>query len=386
MAKDYYDILGVSRESSDDEIKKAYRKAAHEHHPDRGGEEAKFKEVSEAYQVLSDKQKRSQYDQFGATFDQAQAGGASGYGGADGFADGQNPFGQQGFNVNMEDIDLGDIFGSFFGGRRRAASPTGPITGDDISVAVDISFKDSVFGTERELELYKRVKCSHCKGNGAEPKTKITTCATCSGSGQVRQSRQTMLGAFTQVITCPTCKGEGKKAEKPCGQCGGDGRTKDNRKIKVKIPAGIANGQTIEVSGQGEAGLRGGSAGNLYVTVQVGEHEVFKRDGYDLKCEIPISFTQAALGDKLNLQVFDDRVKVELPAGTQTGKTFRIHNNGVPHLQGSSKGDLLVEVKVITPGKLSGREKELLKSLVEEKGESAEVRKDKKGFWDKLFT
>ncbi|NQV13640.1 MAG: molecular chaperone DnaJ [Parcubacteria group bacterium] len=381
MAEDYYDILGVSRESSDDEIKKAYRKAAHEHHPDRGGEEAKFKEVSEAYQVLSDKQKRSQYDQFGATFDQAQAGGQGGAGGAGG----QNPFGQQGFNVNMDDIDLGDIFGSFFGGRQRQASPTGPEGGDDISVAVDISFKDSVFGTERELELYKRVKCDHCKGNGAEPGTKIDTCKTCSGSGQIRQTRQTMLGAFAQVTACPDCKGEGKKAEKPCGQCGGDGRTKENKKIKVKIPAGIANGQTMEIGDGGEAGLRGGPTGSLYVTVRVADHEIFTRENYDLKCEIPISFTQAALGDKMNLQVFDDKVKIELPAGIQTGKTFRIHNKGIPHLQGSGKGDLLVEINIITPGKLSGREKELLKSLVEEKGESSEVKKDKKGFWDKIF-
>lgn len=384
MAEDYYDTLGVSRESSDDEIKKAYRKMAHQHHPDRGGDEAKFKEINQAYQVLSDQQKRSQYDQFGATFDQAQAGGG-GYGGAGGFAGGQNPFGQQGFNVNMDDIDLGDIFGSFFGGRRRPVSPTGPTTGDDISVTVDISFENSVFGTGRELELYKRVKCGHCKGNGAEPGTKIETCKTCSGKGQVRQTRQTMLGAFAQVSACHDCRGEGKKAEKPCGQCGGDGRTKENKKIKVKIPAGIAHGQTIEVSGEGEVGLRGGPPGNLYVSIQVAEHEIFKREGYDLKCEIPISFTQAALGDKMDLKVFDDKVKIELPAGTQTGKVFRVHNKGIPHLQRSSQGDLLVEVKVVTPGKLSGQEKELLKSLAAEKGESAEVKKDRKSFWHKLF-
>lgn len=383
MAKDYYDILGVSRESSDDEIKKSYRKMAHEHHPDRGGDEAKFKEVSEAYQVLSDKQKRSQYDQFGATFDQAQAGGHGGAGGfASGFA-GQNPYGQQGFNV--EDIDLGDIFGSFFGGRRRQASPTGPVGGDDISISVNIEFKDIVFGTERELELRKRVKCGHCQGNGAEPGTKITTCNTCSGAGQVRQSRQTMLGAFTQVVSCPTCRGEGKKAEKPCGECGGDGRIKEYKKIKVKIPAGIADGQTLEISEAGEAGLRGGPTGNLYVTVRVAKHEIFRREGDDLRCEIPLSFTQAALGDKMNLQVIDGKVKLEIPAGTQTGKVLRLHNKGVPHLRGSGKGDLLVEVKVVTPSKLSGREKELLKSLVEEKGESSEVKKDKKSFWNKIF-
>jgi len=383
MSEDYYETLGVSRESSDDEIKKSYRKLAHEHHPDRGGDEAKFKEVNQAYQVLSDKQKRSQYDQFGATFDGSGPTGASDPGGAGSYG----PFSQQqqGFNVDFDDIDLGDIFGSFFGGQRKQSSSGGSAAGDDISVVVDLSFKEAAFGLEKELELYKRVKCDKCKGNGAEPGTKVDTCATCSGTGQVRRSQQTMLGAFTQVVACHECKGQGKKIEKPCTQCGGDGRFRENQKIKVKIPAGIADGQTIEISEKGEAGTHSGACGNLYVTVHVAEHEFFKRDGYDLRCEIPVSFTQAALGNEINIKTLDSEEKLKIPAGTQTGKVFRIHNKGLKYLNGSGTGDLLVKANIITPTKLTQREKELFKNIAAEKGEGAEVNQDKKGFFSKLF-
>ena len=383
MSQDYYETLGVSREASDAEIKKAYRKLAHEHHPDRGGDEAKFKEANEAYQTLSDKQKRSQYDQFGATFD--GSGPSSGPGGPGG-AGAYGPFTQQqGFNVNFGDVDLGDIFSSFFGGQRKQSSPGGPAAGDDISVAIDISFKEAAFGLEKELELYKRVQCDKCKGNGAEPGTKVETCSTCSGTGQVRRSQQTMLGAFTQVVPCHECKGQGKKVKTSCAQCGGDGRVRENQKIKVKIPAGIADGQTIEIPEKGEAGTHGSSYGNLYVTVRVAEHEFFKRDGYDLRCEIPISFTQAALGDELSIQTLDDKVKLKVPAGTQTGKVFRIHNKGLPHLNGGRTGDLLVQADIVTPAKLTQREKELFKNIAEEKGESATVGNNKKSFFSRLF-
>jgi molecular chaperone DnaJ len=380
MSKDYYEILGISRDASDGEIKKAYRKLAHEHHPDRGGDEAKFKEINEAYQVLSDKQKKTQYDQFGSTFDYGQTGG---FGDAGGFS-GYGPFRQQGFNVNFEDFDLGDIFSSFFGGQRRSSSEAGPTPGDNINVNINISFRDAVFGVERELELYKRVKCGKCQGNGAEPGTKIAACAACAGSGQIRRSQQTILGAFTQVTTCSDCRGEGKKAEKPCAKCRGDGRVREYKKIKVKIPAGIADGQTIEISGEGEAGFRGGSNGDLYVTVKVADHEFFKREGYDLKCEIPISFTQAALGNEINLKTLDGKVKLKIPAGIQTEKVLRIHNKGVPYLNGGKVGDLLVKVKVVTPTNLSKKEKELFQSLAEEKGQSFSV--NKKGFLSKFFS
>lgn len=378
MPKDYYEILGVSRSATDEEIKKAYRKAALKHHPDKGGDEATFKKINEAYQVLSDKQKRSQYDQFGSTFDGA---GASGFSGQQGFG-GYGPFGQQGYNVNFEDFDLGDIFSSFFGGKRKE-NKAGPIQGDNININLNISFKESVFGVEKEVELYKRVKCDKCKGNGAEPGTKINTCSTCSGSGQIKRSQQTILGAFTQVTTCPDCRGEGKKAEKLCEKCGGDGRTRQNKKINIKIPAGISDGQTIEIENQGEAGIKGGPNGSLYATISVSKHEFFEREGYDLLCEIPISFTQAALGDEISIKTFDDKVNLKIPSGTQSGKVLRLHNKGIPYLGSSKVGDLLVKVKIITPTKISKKEKELLQELAKEKGQ--EVKADNKGFFSKIF-
>lgn len=376
MAKDYYDILGVSKDASDDEIKKAYRKAAHKHHPDKeGGDEAKFKEINEAYQVLSDAQKRQQYDQFGQTFEGAQGAGG-GYGGFDGF-------GQQagGFQGGFEGFDVGSIFDEFFGGGRRGQAG-GPVRGDDIQMDMSISLQDSYEGVEKEVELYKRVKCDRCSGNGAEPGTPIETCETCSGTGKIAQQFQTPLGVMQQTRQCPTCNGKGKFPKNPCTKCGGDGRTNETVKVTIAIPQGIADGQTLEVSGKGEAGKDGGPNGDLFVRMRVSGEKKLRREGDDLVSDFPISFTQAALGGSSKFEYFGNEIDIEIKPGTQHDEAFVVHNIGFTNPRTGRKGDLRVVFKVVTPKKLSKNERKLFESLVKEEGQSAQV---KEGFWSKLF-
>jgi molecular chaperone DnaJ len=380
MSKDYYEILGVARGASDEEIKKAYRKLAHKYHPDKaGGDEQKFKEINEAYQVLSDKQKRSQYDQFGQNFDYGRYGG---FGDASGFGD--SPFGQAGraYNFNFEDFDLGDIFDNFFGGGTRRARHS-RASGDDISIDIDINFEEAIFGAEKTIELGKKVKCSRCEGLGAEPGTKIDTCPTCSGTGQIRQVQQILFGAFTRVTTCPDCKGMGKKPLHSCTKCNGEGRVYVYKKTKVKIPAGIASGQTLEIRSAGEAGLRGGEAGNLFVTVRVLDHKIFEREGHNLKCEVPISITQAVLGGETEINTLDGELTLKIPGGTQSGKTFKIKGKGVPYLNRDSRGDLLIKASIAIPKKLSREEKNLFEKLAGLGGGAADV--SKTSFWRKIF-
>jgi molecular chaperone DnaJ len=370
MAKDYYEILGIDKNASDDEIKRAFRKLAHKHHPDKGnGDAEKFKEINEAYQNLSDKEKRTRYDQFGHAFDGSGAGGPGGggfpsggfdfrnfqqAGGAGGFSSGGGPAGGWDFG------NMGDIFEGVFGGRR---SRSGPIPGDDIEMNLQIDFMDTITGTEKELKIYKRMKCSACNGNGAEPGTKIETCSQCQGQGQVTQARQTILGTFQQVTTCPRCHGEGKIAQSPCQKCGGDGRVRDYDVFKVKIPAGIDSGQSIRVAERGEGGLRGGPAGDLYLRISVKNSQDFKRQGYDIVSSVPISFTQAALGDKVEVAGVDGTETIKIPAGTQTGTKFKIKNKGVPYLNSSRRGDHFVQVVVQTPRRLSRSQKKALQDL-----------------------
>ncbi len=370
MSKDYYNILGISKGASADEIKKAYRTLAHQHHPDKsGGDEAKFKEINEAYQVLSNPQKRQQYDQYGQTFEQAQrqggfGGGAGGFSWDD-FARAGSTGGFQGQNVNFDFGDLGDVFGDLFGfgGGSRSKRAQRARQGGDIQTEMNIEFREAVFGVEKIVDLYKLSTCSHCHGNGAEPGTKIETCPTCGGSGQVRQVQQTILGAFQSVGVCPTCQGEGKKASKKCKECGGSGRVKATEKIKVEIPAGISDGETIRLSGKGEAGTHGSHAGDLYITMRVKADRDFKREGDNIISEISITFSQAALGTKVPVLTLDGEVMLHIPSGTQSGKVFKLGGKGVPHLRSRGRGDHLVTVTVVTPPHLSREQKKILEEL-----------------------
>ncbi len=364
MGKDYYNILGVGKGSTQDEIKKAFRKKAHEYHPDKAtGNEAKFKEINEAYQVLGDAKKRSQYDQFGSTFEQAKNQG--GFAGFDGFRDASGF--ANGFNVNMDDLGdifggIGDIFGfSSRGGQGRRRSGAG--RGRDIQVVLTIDFNEAVFGVEKQISLNKNVKCDHCRGNTAEPGSKIETCKVCGGSGRVTRVQRTILGNMQVQATCDNCGGEGKSYAQKCTKCGGSGVIKDRVNFKVKIPAGIDDGESIRLSGQGEAGEAGAAAGDLYIKIQVKPDRRFERNGYDIKTQAEISFTQAALGDKIEVETVEGPVKLIIPSGTQSGTIFKLRGKGMPRLQGSGRGDQFVKVIVKTPTSLNKKQKELLKEL-----------------------
>ncbi|MFH1173120.1 MAG: molecular chaperone DnaJ [bacterium] len=361
---DYYATLGVSKNASPEEIKKAFRQKAHQHHPDKkGGDEKKFKELNEAYQVLSNPEKRQQYDQYGSTFDQARRqggfnGGSQGFGG---FSTGQ------GFNINMD--DLGDIFGGLgdmfgFGGKNRRS---GPQAGNDLHFNMTIDFTEAVFGAEKIIELDKIINCSVCHGSGAEPGFQVETCPECKGSGQVRRVQQTILGAIQSVTACPRCQGEGKIISHPCRHCSGQGRVKDKEQIKIKIPTGISDGESIKLSSKGEAGVKGGSAGDLFITFRVKSHPEFVRLEDDLKTTIQIPFSTAALGGKVEVKTLDGSyISLKVPSGTESGKVFKIKNKGVERLRGRGQGDLLVEVKIKTPQRLSRKQKKIIEELEEE--------------------
>lgn len=359
--RDYYEILGVSKSASDEELKKAYRNLARKHHPDvdkSEGAEGKFKEINEAYQVLSDKQKRSAYDQFGHAAFQPGGGapGAGGYGyqwgpGID-------------FNFDFEGFrDPFDIFEEFFGARSPFGSRArrGPQAGNDLHFEMNISFEESAFGVEKKVEIPRMETCSECSGSGAEKGSKKTTCPTCNGRGRVQQNVQSFLGNFATVTTCPTCRGEGETIEKKCKKCKGSGLMRGMKSTSLKIPAGISSGETIRFSSLGEAGEKGGPYGDLYVTVRVSPHKEFVRRGHDVYLEQPISFRQAALGDTIEVPTLDGKVKLKIPEGVQTGTDIKIKDKGFKH--DNSRGDQYVRVKVITPTRLSSKQKEALQDL-----------------------
>jgi len=352
MSKDYYKILQIEKDASSDEIKRAFRKLAHKYHPDKqGGDEQKFKEVNEAYQVLSDEGKRQQYDQFGTTFDQA---GAGGFGGA-------NPFGSGGFSsVNFDLNDLGDIFGDVFGFGTRKKSKA---RGADIEMNLEIDFKEAAFGTEKKVNLYKNVVCSKCSGNGAEPGTKIETCKNCQGSGKVTKVQQTILGAIQTRTACPDCQGEGQKAEKKCTNCAGIGIEKKEVEVNVKVPAGINNRETIKINNEGDAGLKGHNCGDLYISFNIKPDPVFERQDYDILTNEKISFTQAVLGDKIDIETIDGQVNLKIPSGTQSGTKFRLKGKGIPKLKAYGRGDHWITIDVDVPKNLSRKQKELLKKM-----------------------
>lgn len=351
---DHYSTLGVDKTASQAEIKKAYYKLAHQHHPHKGGDEKKMKEVNEAYQVLGNDDKRKQYDQFGQTFN--QAGGMGGQGFED-FA--KNFSGQQGGGFQSASFDfgdLGDVFGDLFGGGRGKSRSR---TGTDIEADMTINFFESVSGVEKRFSLTKDVICTRCKGSKGEPDAKISTCSTCKGTGQVVRNVGFGIG-FPSV--CPGCAGEGKKVNKPCKKCDGQGIHQDSENIKVKIPAGIDSGQSIRLPGKGQAGAKG-QAGDLYLRISVTPDKRFERRGYDIITKLEISFSQAALGDKIQIETVDGKVKLKIPEGIQGGKVIRIKGKGVPKLNTKGRGDHLVEITVKTPTHLSRKQKELLKDL-----------------------
>lgn len=364
--RDYYEVLGVDKNASADDIKRAFRRKAKECHPDLHPDdkeaEERFKELNEANEVLSDPDKRARYDQFG--FNDPAMGGNPFAGGAGGF-----DFGGMGFD---------SIFDMFTGGMGGASRRQGPQQGNDLRYDLRITFEEAAKGCTKSFDFYRNENCEACKGTGAKPGTSPVTCQMCHGSGQIRQSG----GWMTTVRTCPTCGGTGKVIQEKCSSCGGSGRTRVRRTATVKVPAGIDNGQTIIMNGQGEPGLRGGPSGDLYINVIVKPHKLFKRDGYDLHLDLPISFTQAALGAEIDVPTLDGSVKYKIPEGTQTDTEFRIRGAGIQQLRSTSKGDLVIHVRVEIPKRLTEKQRELLRQFDETT--TGKEYDQRKGFFDKV--
>ena len=375
--KDYYAILGVSKTATDDELKKAYRKMAKKDHPDANPDnkeeaEKKFKEVNEAYEVLSDAKKRKMYDQFGTVDPQ-------GFGGAGGPFGGGNYYSYS--SSNWDDFgDLGDIFSSFFGGgfggQRATRKNNGPRKGEDLNYSMDISFEESFLGIEKEIVISRKETCSKCHGTGAKPGTNPIKCATCGGTGQIRQMQNTILGQVQTTRTCSDCHGTGEVITSPCETCGGKGTVRKNPKVKVKIPAGIGDNQTVVLRGQGNPGQKGGPNGDLYITLRIRNNTIFKREGNNVICNIPISITQATLGAELEIPMVDgSKEKYKIPEATQTGTQFTIRGKGFKNINSSSYGNFIFKVVVQTPKRLTKEQRELLTQLAKTMNEQPPVRK-----------
>ena len=361
--RDYYEVLGVERDASDDDLKKAYRRLAMKYHPDRNPDdpegEEKFKEASEAYEILTDAEKRQAYNQFGhAGVDPSQGGG-------------------QGFEGNFGDI-FGDVFGDIFSGGRGGGRSNGVARGSDLRYNMQLDLEQAVSGDTIEVRIPVLAGCEDCDGSGAAPGTTPTTCPDCNGQGQVRVSQ----GFFSLQQTCPRCRGQGRVVTDPCNGCGGAGRKEKRKTLSVKIPAGVDTGDRIRLSGEGEAGMSGGPPGDLYVQVDVHDHPIFVRDGRNLYCEVPISMADAALGGELEVPTLDGRVKLKIPHETQTGKVFRLRGKGVTQVRGGGLGDLLCKVEVETPVKLTDKQKELLREFKNSIGESTKHSPREKSWFD----
>ena len=342
--RDYYEVLGVDRNATDGKIKTAFRKLAFKYHPDHNredGAEEKFKEINEAYEVLSDPDKRAAYNRFG-------------HGGSQGF------FGQgfEGFDFG----GFGDIFDAFFRGTTTATRQA-PRRGADLHQRIAITFEEAAFGVEKEINILRTEHCSLCQGTGCQPNSQPSRCPNCNGTGQVRRVQQSIFGRFSNITICPQCDGEGRIITEPCSRCRGTGKEKLQRKIAVKIPAGVEDGSRIRLSGEGDAGIRGGPPGNLYISLSVKQHKFFVRDGDNILYELPINFTQAALGAEVEVPTLDGNEKLKLPAGSQTWEVLRLKNKGVPHLHRSGRGDQLVRLLVVTPDSLNKRQRQLFEEL-----------------------
>jgi molecular chaperone DnaJ len=375
MKRDYYEILGVSKGASADEIKKAYRKVAMQYHPDRNpgdkSAEEKFKEAAEAYEVLSDQEKRAQYDRFGHA-------GVSGNG-------------RGGPNVNMEDIfsQFGDIFGddvfgNFFGGGRRGGQRGRGIRGSNLRIKIKLNYEEIAKGVTKQIKVKKHVTCTTCSGSGAKDKGSVQTCSTCNGSGQVRRVQNTFLGQMQTVTTCPTCSGEGSTITQKCGTCRGEGRTYGEETVTLDIPAGVGEGMQMNVGGRGNAGERGGPAGDLIVLIEEEPHKELHRDGLNVAFELHVSFPDAVFGTTVEVPTIDGRAKIKIPAGTQSGKIFRLKGKGFPGVNSYEKGDQLIHVNVWTPQNLTSEEKTMLEKLGSSPNFTPQPEKSDKSFFDKV--
>ncbi len=359
MSKDYYKILGVDKSATQDEIKKAFRRAAHKHHPDKNnGDEAKFKEVNEAYQVLGDEKKRKQYDQFGSNFDQAGFAGGNPFSGFGGFQ------GAQGFS----DVDIDEIFGDFFGGFRqqRRSGVKQNNRGRDLEINMRVSFKEAVLGTKKNIKLNKNIACDTCAGTGAKKGTSPVTCSTCNGTGQVSQVRQSFLGQIQTQVVCPECSGQGKIIKDKCSDCAGSGVKTKESNIEISIPGGVETGHRLRMTGAGDAGKNGGQAGDLYVHVVVENNTDFKRKEETIYSEQTIPFTTAVLGGKVNIRVIDGEVSLKIPSGTRSGEQFSLRNKGAMKLGTTRRGNHIVTIQVAVPKKLTYEQKKIIKKLAQE--------------------
>lgn len=364
--RDYYEVLGVDKNAGAEDVKKAYRNLARKYHPDVNkapDAEEKFKEVKEAYDVLSDDQQRARYDQFGHQDPNAGFGGG---GGAD-FGGG-----------------FGDIFDMFFGGGGGRRDPNAPVRGNDLQYTMTIEFKEAVFGKETDIQIPRTETCDTCHGNGAKPGTKPETCTICRGTGQQEVAQNTPFGRIVNRRACSGCGGRGKIIKDRCNTCGGSGQVKRQRKINVKIPAGVDEGSQLRVTGEGEAGLRGGPNGDLYIVLRVKSHDFFEREGDDIYCEIPLTFAQAALGDEIEIPTLTEKVKLKIPSGTQTGTYFRLKGKGVPKLRGYGQGDQQVKVTVVTPTKLSDAQKDLLREFAQTSGEATNEQEHHESIFERM--
>ncbi len=380
--KDYYEILGVSKTATDEELKKAYRKLAKKYHPDANPDnkaeaEKKFKEVNEAYEVLSDSQKRKMYDQFGTADPQGFGGAGGPFGGGNGYysysSSGWSDFGDLG--------DLGDIFSSFFGGgfggqRASARKSNRPRKGEDINLNLEITFKEAFMGVEKEITITRQETCNTCHGTGAKPGTNPVKCTVCGGTGQVRQTQNTILGQVQTTRTCSACHGTGEVIPTPCEECHGKGTVRKSPKVKVVIPAGIADNQTVVLREQGNPGQKGGPAGDIYITLRIKKDGIYKREGNNVTCDIPVTITQATLGAELEIPMVDgSKEKYKMPEGTQTGTQFTIKGKGFKHINSSMSGNFIFRVVVQTPKKLTKEQRDLLMQLAKTMNEQPPVKK-----------